>query len=120
LGKDTLIKQTFYGFRVHVRLAWPGLITPRLSVAPADAHELSVVLPEIVEGARGGVVVGERNYHSPKAKEEPLGATGVELVAPPYSSSKKRDPAPKKSALLSRLRYRIDTVFSQNSWGGTP
>ena len=36
----------------------------------------------------------------------------MELVAP--YSSKKRDPAPQRSALLSRLRYRIDTtVFSQ-------
>jgi hypothetical protein len=107
-GKDTLLRQTFYGFRVHVRVAWPGLIT-HFSVAPANAHELSV-LPEIVEGTRG-VVVGDRNYHSPKTKEELLSAMGIELVAP--YSSKKRDPAPKKSALLSRLRYRIDTVFSQ-------
>ena len=36
---------------------------------------------------------------------------GVELLAP--YSSKKRDPTPKQSVLLSRLRYRIDTVFSQ-------
>ena len=36
---------------------------------------------------------------------------GIELLAP--YSSKKRDPAPRKSAYLSRLRYRIDTVFSQ-------
>jgi hypothetical protein len=36
---------------------------------------------------------------------------GVELLAP--YSSKKRDPNPKTSAFLSRLRYRIDTVFSQ-------
>jgi hypothetical protein len=43
-GKDTLIKQTFYGFRMDVRVAWPGLIT-HFSVAPANAHELSV-LPE--------------------------------------------------------------------------
>ncbi len=35
----------------------------------------------------------------------------VELLAP--YSSKKRDPNPKRSALLSRFRYRIDTVFSQ-------
>ena len=32
-GKDTLLKQTFYGFRVHVRVCWPGVIT-RFSVAP--------------------------------------------------------------------------------------
>jgi hypothetical protein len=36
---------------------------------------------------------------------------GVELLAP--YSSKTRDPTPKKSAFLSRLRYRIDSIFSQ-------
>ncbi len=36
---------------------------------------------------------------------------GVELLAP--YSSKKLDPNPKRSAFLSRLRYRIDTDFSQ-------
>jgi len=107
-GKDTLLKQTFYGFRVHLRVAWPGVIT-RLSVAPANAHKLAVV-PELVEFT-SGIVVGDRNYHSPKTKEE-LAGMGVELLAP-YSSKKKRDPHPKRSAFLSRLRYRIDTVFSQ-------
>jgi hypothetical protein len=106
-GKDTLLKQTFYGFRVHVRVCWPGVIT-RVSVAPANAHELSV-LPELAEFT-SGLVVGDRNYHSPKTKEE-LAGMGVELLAP--YSSKKRDPNPKMSAFLSRLRYRIDTVFSQ-------
>src|SRR5215210_1908629 len=106
-GKDTLLKQTFYGFRVHVRVAWPGLIT-HFSVAPANAHELSV-LPEIVEGTRG-LIVGDRNYHSPKTKEG-LARMGIELLAP--YSSKKRDRHPERSALLSRFRYRIDTVFSQ-------
>ena len=106
-GKDTLFRQTFYGFRVHARVSWPGVIT-RLSVAPANVHELRV-LPEIIEGT-SGLLVGDRNYHSPTTREELLGM-GVELLAP--YSSKKRDPAPNHSALLSRLRYRIDTVFSQ-------
>jgi hypothetical protein len=106
-GKDTLLKQTFYGFRVHARVCWPGVIT-RFSVAPANAHELHV-LPELTERT-SGLLVGDRNYHSPKTKEE-LARRGIELLAP--YSSKKRDPAPKRSALLSRLRYRIDTVFSQ-------
>ena len=106
-GKDTLLKQTFYGFRVHMRVCWPGVIT-RFSVAPANAHELSV-LPELTERTTG-LLVGDRNYHSPKTKEE-LGRMGIELLAP--YSSKKRDPAPRKSAFLSRLRYRIDTIFSQ-------
>jgi hypothetical protein len=106
-GKDALLKQTFYGFRVHVRVCWPGVIT-RFSIAPANAHELSVI-PEVVESS-SGIIIGDRNYHSPKTKEE-LACMGVELLAP--YSSKKREPTPKRSALLSRLRYRIDTVFSQ-------
>ena len=36
---------------------------------------------------------------------------GVELAA--SYRTKKHDPNPKRSAFLSRLRYRIDTVFSQ-------
>jgi hypothetical protein len=77
-------------------------------LAPANAHELSV-LPEITQGT-SGLIVGDRNYHSPKTSEE-LVRMGVELLAP--YSSKKLDPNPKRSAFLSRLRYRIDTVFSQ-------
>ena len=106
-GKDILLKQTFYGFRVHVRVCWPGVIS-RISVAPANAHELRV-LPELAEGT-SGLLVGDRNYHSPKTRQE-LARMGIELLAP--YSSKKRDPTPNKSAFLSRLRYRIDTVFSQ-------
>ena len=79
----------------------------RFCVAPANAHELSV-LPEIVEGT-SGLLVGDRNHHSPKTGQE-LAGMGVELLAP--YSSKKRDPTPKKSAFLGRLRYRIDTTFS--------
>ena len=107
-GKDTLLKQTFYGFRVHFRLCWPGVIS-RISVAPANTHELSV-LPEIVEGT-SGLIVGDRNYHSPETREKLLASKGIELLTP--YSSKKRDLTPKRSALLSRFRYRIDTVFSQ-------
>jgi len=106
-GKDTLLKQTFYGFRIHARVCYPGVIT-RISVAPANVHELHL-LPEIIEGT-SGLIFGDRNYHSPKTKEE-LARMGVELVAP--YSSRKRDPKPRWSAFLSRVRYRIDTVFSQ-------
>ncbi len=68
----------------------------RISVAPANAHELSV-LPEIVEGT-SGLIVGDRNYHSPETREELARSMGIELLAP--YSTKKRDPAPKRSALL--------------------
>ncbi len=107
-GKDTLLRQTFYGFRVHMRVCWPGLIS-RISVAPADAHELSV-LPELLESTRG-FAVGDRNYWSPQTMEELARSVGVALLAP--YRTKKHDPASERSVFLSRLRYRIDTVFSQ-------
>ena len=34
-GKDTLARQTFYGFRVKVHLCRPGVIT-RIALAPAN------------------------------------------------------------------------------------
>jgi hypothetical protein len=89
------LRQTFYGFRVHVRVCWPGVITRFFSVAPANAHELCV-LPELAEGTFG-LLIGDRNYHSPKTAQE-LAGIGVELLAP--YSSKKRDPTPEKSAFL--------------------
>ncbi len=55
-------------------------------------------------------MVGDRNYWSPRLREELL-REGVTLQAP--FSSRKRDPRPRWSSLLSRLRYRIDTVFGQ-------
>jgi hypothetical protein len=113
-GKDMRLRQTFYGFRMHVRVCWPGLISG-FSVAPVDAHELSIV-PELLESTRG-FAIGDRNYWSPETKEELSRALGVELLAP--YRNKKRDPAPERSAYLSRLRFRVDTVFSQLT-GGTP
>jgi hypothetical protein len=93
-----------------MRVCWPGIIT-RFSVAPADAHELSVV-PELTERT-SGLLVGDRNYHSPKTKEE-LARMGIELLAP--YSSKKRDPAPRKSAFLSRVFATASTRSFRSSW----
>jgi hypothetical protein len=106
-GKDTLVRQTFYGVRVHVRLEWPGMIT-RFCVAPANTHELAV-LPVLAEQTIG-ILVGDRNYWSPAATAE-WQLHGVELLAP-YRNAK-RDPHPRRSTVLSRVCYRIDTVFGQ-------
>ena len=106
-GKDILSRQTFYGFRVHVHLSWPGVIT-RFTVAPVNLHELSIV-QQLAAGTEG-LLAGDRNYWSARLKEELLWE-GVTLQAP--YSSRKRDPWPRWSSLLSRLRNRIDTVFGQ-------
>ena len=106
-GYDSLARQTFYGFRLHALVAWPGVIVG-FSVAPADIHDIAIA-PELASG-RFGTVLGDRNYWSPRLTEE-LAAQRINLVAP--FKTAKRDPTPRTSAFLARFRYRIETVFSQ-------
>jgi hypothetical protein len=68
------------------------------------------MLPELLQRSRG-VDVGDRNYWSPERMEELARSMGVTLLA--LYRNKKRDPNARRSAYLSRLRYRIDTIFSQ-------
>jgi hypothetical protein len=106
-GKDLVLRQTFYGFRVHVRLGWPGVIS-RVVLAPANVWEPAVV-PLLTEHTRG-LVLGDRNYDAPRIAAE-LASQGLQLLAPPRHKS--RDPHPSWNLVLSHLRYRIDTVFGQ-------
>ena len=106
-GYDSLARQTFYGFRLHALVAWPGVIVG-FSVAAANIHDTAVA-PELASG-HFGTVLGDRNYWSPKLTDE-LASRKIDLVAP--FKTAKHDPQPRTSALLSRLRYRIETVFSQ-------
>lgn len=106
-GYDPGSKATFYGFRHHLRLCWPGVVRA-VSVAPANVHDTDVV-PELVEGATGQVI-GDRNYWDPTLSAE-LAPAGIMLLAP----FKKRasDPDPAGSRLLGRVRWRIETVAAQ-------
>jgi hypothetical protein len=106
-GKDFVIRQTFYGFRLHVRLCWPGVIS-RMVLAPANVWEPAVV-PVLAEDTCG-LLVGDRNYDAPRIADE-LAGQGVQLLAPPRHKS--RDPHPSWNLVLSHVRYRIDTVFGQ-------
>lgn len=106
-GRDTGSKATVYGFRHHLRITWPGVVAA-VSVAPANVHDRDLV-PELVEGAMGEVL-GDRNYWDPKLTAE-LAPAGIALRAP----FKKRasDPDPVGSRLLTRVRWRIETVAAQ-------
>jgi DDE family transposase len=106
-GKDTLVRQTFYGFRVHVRCCWPGVIT-QFDIAPANVSETAVV-PELAAGTQG-LLMGDRNYWNPVLKAE-LEQGFLQLEAPFRRAA--TDPWPRRSALISRIRYRIDTTFGQ-------
>jgi hypothetical protein len=106
-GRDTGSKATLYGFRHHLRITWPGVVAA-LSVAPANVHDRDLV-PELVEGAVGDVI-GDRNYWDPRLTAE-LAPAGIRLRAP----FKKRatDPDPAGSRVLTRVRWRIETVAAQ-------
>ncbi len=64
-GKDHADRQTFYGFRVHLRLGWPGVIT-HLFLAPANEAD-GEIAPLVLEGTHG-IVLGDRNYWVPDAQ----------------------------------------------------
>jgi hypothetical protein len=106
-GRDAGSRATIYGFRDHLRICWPGVVTA-LSVAAANVHDRDLV-PELVEGATGQVL-GDRNYWDPKLTAA-LAPAGIALLAP----FKKRasDPDPAGSRVLGRVRWRIETVVSQ-------
>ena len=107
-GYDEMNKQTFYGFRAHLlRVCWPGVVVG-FSLAPADAHELSVA-EGLLEGAKGWVL-GDRNYWSPNLTGR-LSEQGLGLLAP-YKSKKKGEKKPWPRSLVHKRR-RIETVFSQ-------
>jgi hypothetical protein len=90
-----------------VRLCWPGVLA-RCCLAPANVAEIAA-LPHLLDGT-AGLAVGDRNYGGARTAEEAARA-GVVLLAPSRSAAK--DPSPKRSAFLRRVRYRIDTVFGQ-------
>ena len=106
-GYCHLRKRTFYGFRLHLRVSRDGVILG-YQLAPARASE-KAVLPELGLPP-GSVGIGDRNYWSPELRDR-LAAAGVTLLAPYYQKSK--DPDPRRSARLSAVRYKVETVNGQ-------
>ncbi len=107
-GKDHSGKQTIYGFRLHVRLCWPGLITQAF-LAPANEQDCEIA-PVLTEGT-WGLALGDRNYWVPRIQEE-LRRKGVILLAPYRRASSPKAKAT-ESQVLGRVRYLVDTVFGQ-------
>ena len=106
-GYDQGSKATFYGFRAHLRVCWPGVLAAA-SLAAANVHDAEVV-PEVVAGATGRVI-GDRNYWNPALAAD-LEPAGVLLLAP--FRKRTSDPWPERSRLLTRVRRRIETVAGQ-------
>lgn len=106
-GRDHSAKATIYGFRLHARVCWPGVVT-RLSLAPAGVSDVAV-LEELTERT-SGLCLADRAYWKPELHEQ-LRRRGVEMLVPFRKAT--RDPDPERSRTISRLRYRIETVFGQ-------
>jgi hypothetical protein len=106
-GKDHVIRQTFYGFRLHLRTSRDGLIEAAV-LAPANVAETEAVWE--LEPPAGRVGIGDRNDWSP-ARTEALARGGVRLLAP--FKNKQRDSQPERSRLLRGLQWLIETVNGQ-------
>ena len=105
-GYDELARQTFYGLRGHVRIAWPGVIV-RAELAPADKHDVHLA-PCLLDRA-GGWALADRNYWSPWLLER-LRRKGLGLLAP--FKTKTHEPGPWPLS-LTQMRRRIETVIGQ-------
>lgn len=106
-GKDHVIRQTFYGFRLHLRTSRDGIIEAAV-LAPANVAETEIVRE--LEPPVGSLGIGDRGYWSPSLMTE-LAQGGIRLLAP--YKSKQRDPQPQQSRLLRGLHWLIETVNGQ-------
>lgn len=106
-GKDHVIRQTFYGFRLHLRTSRDGIIEAAV-LAPANVAETEVVWE--LEPLAGSVGLGDRGYWSSALTEE-LAQGGVRLLAP--FKSRQHDPQAKRSSQLRSLHWLIETVNGQ-------
>ncbi len=105
-GHDHVARQTFYGFRAHLRLAWPGVIVDYV-LAPANLADTDGA-EELFDGACG-YVLADRNYWKPILFES-WKEKGLYLLAPYKSAKREKQPWPR---FLIHARYRIETVFAQ-------
>jgi len=105
-GHDEVARQTYFGLRAHIRLAWPGVIV-NCTLAPADIHDTEGAA-ELLDNVFG-FALADRNYWKPELFEY-LKAHDLWLLAPYKSSKREQHPWPRR---LTHARYRIETVFGQ-------
>src|SRR3954449_12531118 len=105
-GYDALAHQTYYGLRLHLLVAWPGVITAA-TLAPANEADLAVA-PQLLAGLAGRAL-GDKGYWSP-ALRAALAPDGLDLIAPPRGKSAGAKRWPPR---LVQTRRRIETVLGQ-------
>ena len=106
-GHDHVVRNTFFGFRVHRRCSDAGPVA-QIGLTPADVADPAAAAALVPPG--GGTGIGDRNYWAPDRQAD-LARAGFVLLAPYRLKSK--DPDPARSALLTRFRRTAETVIGQ-------
>ena len=107
-GKE-LGKQTFYGFKLHVKINSIGMIQS-FDLTPANIHDICMVR-ELTDGD-AGLLLGDRAYVSQSLKTELLESQGLELSVPTkYGQHSELNPT--QLRVRKRVRRLIETVGSQ-------
>jgi hypothetical protein len=107
-GKQ-LGNQTFYGFRLHLKINSIGMIQS-FALAAANVHDLRMV-PELTAGD-SGLLLGDRGYLSEPLKQQLLEQQGLELSVPTkYGRATELDT--RQLRIRKRIRRLIETVGSQ-------
>jgi hypothetical protein len=106
-GYDHLRRNTYYGFRLHLRVSRHGVI---MAYRLSSARVADAAMVEALDPPAGSTGVGDRRYWDPALRRR-LAAAGVTLRAPYVHKSK--DPDRQGSAKLASVRYRIETVNGQ-------
>lgn len=107
-GRDPTGEHLFFGFRVHLRCTDRGFCAAA-TIAPANVTDWPMVLELLPPQA--GEAIGDRSYWKPREREWLEQQHGLQLHAPFRKESS--DPAPQRSALLTRLRQIIEPVIGQ-------
>ena len=101
--------QTFYDFRVHVKINSIGMIQS-FDFTAANVHDIRMV--EEMTDSDGGLLLADRAYLSQPLKQQLLEHQGLELSVP----TKYGEPTelnPKQLRFRKRIRRLIETVGNQ-------
>src|SRR4051794_9485599 len=112
-GHDPVAHQTYYGLRLHLRVAWPGVITAA-ALTPANEADLAVA-PQLLAGLAGWAL-GDKGYWNPALRAE-LAPGGLDLIAPPRGKSAGARRWPPR---LVQTRRRNETGVSQDAGRAPP
>ena len=108
-GKE-LGSQTFYGFRLHVKINSIGMVQT-FNLAPGNVADIRMV-HELAEND-SGLLVCDRAYLSQPLKEELKRTQNLELSVPITKYGKPSDLSPAVGKYRKRIRRKVETVFSQ-------